>query len=90
MTGESSEYGLVYQNIVKLAVDEINEAGGINGKMLEVIYKDGKCDTEKLRNVMIELVQNVQFVIGGFCSSESFGAESVASENKILLFSQHH
>ena len=34
-TGDAAIYGTAVQNGIQLAVDEINEAGGINGKQIE-------------------------------------------------------
>ena len=34
-TGDAAIYGKAVQNGIKLAVDEVNAAGGINGKKIE-------------------------------------------------------
>ena len=39
-TGDGANYGKAARNGVDMAVDEINESGGINGKKLTVIYED--------------------------------------------------
>jgi len=89
LTGEAGLYGLPAKDVVELAVDEINSEGGINGKKLEVIYEDGRCNGRDAATAMQKLVDidKVEVVIGGFCSSESLGAEPVATRNKVLLFS---
>jgi len=43
LTGSASSIGLNAQSAVEIAADEINSAGGINGRPLQVIYEDGKC-----------------------------------------------
>lgn len=89
LTGEAATYGIALQNVVQLAADEINTEGGINGRVLEIVYEDGKCNGADAATAMRKLanVDQVEIVLGGFCSSESFGAEPVATENEIFLFS---
>ena len=47
MTGDNANYGIRISNAVKLAVSEINEKGGINGKPVELIIEDSEGSTEK-------------------------------------------
>ena len=44
LTGGLASYGEPAQKSAQLAVDEINAAGGINGKHLEINFQDHKCD----------------------------------------------
>lgn len=39
LTGAVAAYGKAEQNGIKLAVDEINKAGGVDGKKLELVTK---------------------------------------------------
>ena len=47
LTGGVAQYGLAVQNGVKLYVEQLNAAGGINGKQVEVIYYDEEGDATK-------------------------------------------
>ena len=89
LTGEAVVYGEPMENVTKLAIEEINAAGGINGQPLEVVYEDGKCAGEESATAMQKLasVDQVKAVVGGFCSSETLAAEPIATENKIFLIS---
>ena len=89
LTGDAAVYGEPVENVTKLAVKEINASGGINGRPLEVIYEDSLCDGKGAATAMQKLanVDKLEFVIGGFCSSESLGAAPIANEHKIVLFS---
>ncbi len=89
LTGDAAIYGEPARAIVEMAVAEINATGGVNGQPLQVIYEDGKCSGKDAASAMQKLVNadNVQAVIGGFCSSESLAAEPIATQNKVLLFS---
>ena len=49
-TGDAAAYGTAVQNGIQLAVDEINEAGGINGKQIEFKFEDDQSDSEKSVN----------------------------------------
>lgn len=44
VTGPGETYGTVAVQAKQMAVDEINAAGGINGRMLEIIVEDSKCN----------------------------------------------
>src|SRR3989338_2083981 len=55
-TGELSEYGLKTLKAVQLAVEEINEAGGINGQPLELVHYD----TGSTMNGTLSAVDNLR------------------------------
>jgi branched-chain amino acid transport system substrate-binding protein len=88
-TGESSDKGKLVKDITSMAVEEINETGGIDGKKIEVIYKDGGCNSSAATSAMQKLAsdEKIKVVIGGFCDSESLAAVPIAEENKIFLLS---
>lgn len=37
LTGQNAEYGKGFEVATKMAIDEINVAGGVKGKMLEIV-----------------------------------------------------
>ena len=49
-TGDNAIYGTAVKNGIQLAVDEINEAGGINGYQIEYSFEDDQSDAEKSVN----------------------------------------
>lgn len=89
LTGEAAIYGEVAKKINEMAVEKINVDGGINGRSLEVVYEDGKCNGKDATNAMQKLVavDKVQIVIGGFCSGESISATSIANQNQVVMLS---
>ena len=89
LTGDAAAYGESAQNIAQLAVGEVNAAGGINGKQIQVIYEDGACDGTTAANAMQKLanVDGVQAVLGGYCSAESLAAIPVATQSKVMMIS---
>lgn len=66
LTGAVSAYGNAEANAVKLAVDEINEAGGIDGKKIELVEYDNKSDEQETASAGTKLAtqDNVLVVVG--------------------------
>lgn len=56
LTGGASDYGITATNGLKLAVEEINAAGGVLGKQVAVSYQDDENDTTKSVNAYNKLV----------------------------------
>jgi len=88
----TSDVAAIGQNVrasVELAVEQINEKGGINGRNLEVIYEDGVCNAKDTTNAANKLinVDRVPVIIGGLCSSETLAAAPMAERGKTVLFS---
>lgn len=89
LTGDAAVYGEPFQKTVQLAVAEINSAGGINGKQLQVIYEDDGCSGKGGANATQKLINTdgVRVILGSFCSSGSLAAVPVAAQSKVWLFS---
>jgi branched-chain amino acid transport system substrate-binding protein len=73
LTGPSSSTGIGINRGIQLAVKEINDAGGIDGRPLELITRDTQSDPTKAVNGAAELTrgQNVSVVLGPVNSGES-------------------
>lgn len=89
LSGDASIYGINVQKGIFLAVEEINNKGGINGKKINLIIEDSLCNANdailaynKLKNI-----NNVSFIIGAVCSSETLGVAPLAQEHKTILIS---
>lgn len=64
-TGSAAVYGLAVQNGADLAIKEINEAGGINGTLIEYNFQDDECDNEKSVNAYNTLKDwGMQMLVG--------------------------
>ena len=50
LTGGAAIYGVAVKNGAQIAIDEINEAGGINGYQIEYQFEDDELDNEKSVN----------------------------------------
>jgi len=73
LTGPSSSTGIGINRGIQLAVKEINDAGGIDGRQIELITRDTQSDPTKAVNGAAELThgQNVSVVFGPVNSGES-------------------
>ena len=89
VTGPGETYGRVAVQAKELAVDEINEAGGINGRMLELIVEDSKCNAQDSITAYNKLtdVDGVKIILGTSCSGAMLGAAPLAEAEGVILFS---
>ena len=87
LTGPASQYGVPAINGAKLALEDINEKG-INGKKLELLVEDGKCDPKEATTVATKLItqDKIKIILGGHCSPESLSIAPIAEQNKIIMF----
>ncbi len=72
LTGPSSSTGIGINRGVQLAVQEINAAGGIDGRQIELIVRDTQSEPTKAVNGAAELIhaQKVSVVLGPVNSGE--------------------
>jgi branched-chain amino acid transport system substrate-binding protein len=73
LTGPSSSTGVGITRGLQLAVAEINAAGGISGRQIEIVSRDTQSDPTKAVNAAAELTngQKVSVVFGPLNSGES-------------------
>ena len=89
LTGPGETYGSVALQAKQMAVDEINAAGGINGRMLELIVEDSKCSAQDAITAYNKLtdVDGVKIILGTSCSGAMLGAAPLAEADGVVLFS---
>lgn len=89
LTGEASEWGVPVRNTLMLCQNEINDAGGINGKKLKIIFEDDQAESTKGVNSINKLIVNDKplAIIGSVASSVSLAISPIAERNKIVLIS---
>jgi branched-chain amino acid transport system substrate-binding protein len=87
MTGPTSSFGQSTKNGIDLAVEEINAAGGVNGKKLLVVSEDDQGRPEQAKTVVSKLLSQdkVQALLGEVASTNSLAAAPVAQEAKIPM-----
>jgi branched-chain amino acid transport system substrate-binding protein len=76
-----------YKKGWELAVEEVNKAGGINGRKIEVISRDDNATPGEAVRVAEELVsrENVTLLTGGFLSHVGLAISDFAKQRKILF-----
>jgi len=88
LTGRRSELGVSTRDGAQLAVDEINQRGGINGRPIELIIKDDKGDPETARQVDKALIdQDVVAIIGHITSTQTAAALDQINKAEVVLIS---
>ena len=89
LTGVAESYGNPLHQAKLLAVEEINAAGGINGRMLELIVEDSKCAAQDAITAYNKLtdVDGVKIILGTTCSGSMLGAAPLAEKDGVILFS---
>lgn len=85
MTGEAAWFGKVATAGAQIAIDEINEEGGVLGMRLELVIEDGQCLPEPGLAAVEKLihVHKVDFLIGATCSGVTLTTAPIVCENKI-------
>ncbi len=89
LTGPGETYGTVANQAKQLAVEEINAAGGVNGRMIELVVEDSKCSAQDAITAYNKLtdVDGVKIILGTSCSGAMLGAAPLAEEDGTILFS---
>lgn len=88
LTGPAASYGYEVLSGATIAQQVINENGGIDGAMVELVAGDGECDGDASSSRATEMVRNdgVIGVVGVVCSSAALSvAELAQSEDFILI-----
>jgi branched-chain amino acid transport system substrate-binding protein len=85
LTGPSSSTGLGVTRGVKLAIEEINAAGGINGRQIDLIVRDTQSDPTKAVNGAAELAkaEKVSVMIGPGNSGESLAVVPLLARSNV-------
>ena len=89
VTGPGETYGNVAVHAKQMAVDEINAAGGVNGRMIELIVEDEKCNAQDAITAYRKLtdVDGVKIILGTSCSGAMLGAAPLAEGEGVVMFS---
>ncbi|MFA6937289.1 MAG: ABC transporter substrate-binding protein [Treponema sp.] len=86
LSGSVAVYGVECRNGVNLAIEEINAAGGINGKKIELISEDDEGDSAKTVNAYKKLTtqDGVRMIIGSLTSGCTLAITSLAQANGVI------
>src|ERR1043165_10001045 len=86
-TGPTANFGISSVNGIKLATEEANAAGGINGKQIDLLVQDDRSDPSEAATIVTKFVNQdmVNAVIGEVASSRSLAAAPIAQNAKIPM-----
>ena len=89
LSGELASYGQDTVEGLEMAIDEINAAGGIDGKLIKLVKYDNKSDSAEVTTLATKLMtQDDVIAVLGPATSNNFKAQiPVADENKIPVIS---
>jgi branched-chain amino acid transport system substrate-binding protein len=89
LTGDTASFGTSTKKGVDLAAKQLNAAGGLNGKTVEVITYDDQSKPEEASTMVTKLItqDNVLAVIGEVASKLSIVAADVAMRYKAPMVS---
>ena len=89
LTGQTSSFGQSTRNGAQMAADEINAAGGINGRQIQLVHEDDQGEPGKAATVVAKLINQdqVRALIGEVASSNSIAAAPNAQEAKVPMIS---
>jgi branched-chain amino acid transport system substrate-binding protein len=88
VTGQYASFGQQMKNGGEMAVDDINEAGGVLGKKLDFTMGDDACDPKQAVAVANQITgKGVALVAGHYCSGSSIPASQVYGESDMVQIS---
>ncbi|NOS86453.1 MAG: ABC transporter substrate-binding protein [Ignavibacteria bacterium] len=87
LTGPNATFGISSTNGLKLAVEELNNAGGLLNKKVKLITYDDQGKPSEAQTVVQRLIKNdnVVAVIGEVASSNSKAGAPICQQNKIPM-----
>jgi branched-chain amino acid transport system substrate-binding protein len=88
LTGPTARYGEQWKKGFDLALDEINGAGGINGRPLEYIFEDTQSDPKQSVVVAQKFVADPRIIVelGDFSSTASMAASQIYQRGGLVQF----
>ncbi len=89
LTGSEATFGQSSHKGTQLAIDDINAAGGVLGKKLELLTEDDQSQAGQPATVVRKLISSdgVVAILGEVASSRSLEAAPICQENKIPMIS---
>jgi branched-chain amino acid transport system substrate-binding protein len=88
LTGNAAQYGLPIRKGLELAAAEINAAGGINGKKLQLVIEDEQGKKEEAIIVFKKLIfqDKVLMLFGPTLSNSAQASDPAAQSAKVVVF----
>lgn len=89
VTGPASFLGAPEEKTVQMRIEQINAAGGINGRKLQLVVKDTAGSPEKAVSFAKQLIEEekVLAILGPSTSGETMAIKDLCEQNQMLLVS---
>lgn len=89
LTGSTAAYGISASNAIKLATDEVNREGGIDGKMIELVIEDDHSNTAEVPEIVNKLIHDakVDALIAEPVSARAIMGALVAQRYRVVMIS---
>lgn len=89
LTGATSAYGISALNAFKLASEEVNRAGGVTGRQVELVVADDHSNTSEVAGIVTKLIQQdkVQSLLAEPISTRAMVAAPIAQQHKVVMIS---
>jgi branched-chain amino acid transport system substrate-binding protein len=89
LTGDTATFGTSADEGIRLALEEVNAAGGVLGKTVRVITEDDRSLPDEAKTVANKLItrDNVVAILGEVASSRSIAIAPVCEDNKVPMLS---
>ena len=89
LTGKDATFGISSHEGTLMAIEEINAAGGVLGKKLELLTEDTQCKAGESATVVNKLISrdNVIAILGEVASSRSLEAAPICQQNQVPMIS---
>ncbi|HQR29262.1 MAG TPA: ABC transporter substrate-binding protein [Anaeromyxobacteraceae bacterium] len=88
LSGRNFDLGVSGRDGATLAVEDVNAAGGVSGRRLELVVRDDAQDPDTARRAIRELVDSgVVVVVGPMTSGMAEAVVPIANETHVLLVS---
>lgn len=89
LSGEAEGYGQQVKNGLTLAMNQINDAGGINKRKIDLFIEDDGSDEKKAVTKVDNLIKtnHAPLIIGGVTSTIALAAAPICTTNKVVLIS---
>ncbi|HLD09371.1 MAG TPA: ABC transporter substrate-binding protein [Methylophilaceae bacterium] len=86
LSGDLAALGENVVNTAQLAVDDINNAGGIDGKRVRLVVENAQCDSQHGLSAAQKLVNvdGIRLIIGATCSNGTLAAAPFLNEQKVV------
>src|ERR1044072_772627 len=89
LTGATSAYGISASNAIKLAAEEADSGGGIDGKQVQIEIEDDQSNTQAAPDIVTHLIEErkVHPLIAEPVSTRAMVAAPIAQQNQIVMIS---